>query len=66
MTPIAGKINRVWPLEPSVHDPKVFGQGVGEDDDQEGEQCNRQIGDQTIGFLADITLAFPDEPASAQ
>src|SRR5262249_20921758 len=55
-----------WPLEPSVHDLKIFGQGVYEYNNQEGEQSNRQIGDPTIGFFADIAFAFPDQPASTE
>src|SRR5271166_279803 len=60
------KDKQIRPLEPSVHDPKIFGQGVYEDDNKEGEQSSRQIRDQTIGFLADIALAFPDQPTSAE
>jgi hypothetical protein len=57
---------QVRPLEPAMHDPQVLGQGIGEDDDQESEQCDRQIGDQSIGCLTHIAFAFPDEPAGAE
>src|SRR6516165_6123806 len=57
---------QVRPLEPSVHDLKIFGQGVYEDNNQEGEQSNRQIWDQTIGLLSHVALTFPDQPASTE
>lgn len=49
-----------------MHDLKIFGQGEYEDNNQKGEQSNRQIGDQTIGLLSDVALAFPDQPASTE
>src|SRR5499427_5550391 len=61
-----GENKQIRPLEPSVHDLKVFRQGVGEDDDQESEQSNCQIGDQAIGFLPHIAFAFSDEPTRAE
>src|SRR5208282_2501036 len=57
---------QIRPLKPSMDDPKIFGQGVYKDDNQEGEQSSRQVRDQTIGLLADIALAFPDEPTSTE
>src|SRR6516162_88650 len=60
------KEKQIRPLEPSVHDLKIFGQGVYEDNNQEGEQSNRQIGDQTIGLLSHVALTFPDQPASTE
>src|SRR6516162_7047800 len=57
---------QIRPVEPSVHDLKIFGKGVYEDNNQEGEQSNRQIWDQTIGRLSDVALAFPDQPTSTE
>jgi hypothetical protein len=39
-----------------VHDLKIFGQGIDENDDQKSEKSGRQVRDQTIGFLAALYL----------
>src|SRR5580700_108983 len=57
---------KIRPLDPSVDDPKVLGQSVTEHDHQKSEQSNRENRNQTIGRLADIALAFPDQPASPE
>src|SRR5208282_4000381 len=42
---------QIWPLEPSAHDLKIFGERVDEDDDEEGEQSDRETGNQAIGRI---------------
>src|SRR5260370_20000706 len=61
-----GENEQVWPLEPSLHDRQIFRQGVGKHDNQKHEQCKRQIGDEAIGFVADLAFTFSDEPAGAE
>ena len=61
-----GENEQIRPLKPSPHDHKIFDQGIGENDGQEDEQPERQIGDEAISCVADLTFAFPDQPAGAE
>ena len=57
---------QIRPLEPSSHNRKVLAERIGEHDDEEDEQPERQIGDEAISRLSNLALALPDEPAGAE
>src|SRR5271170_527290 len=61
-----GKDQQIRPLEPSAHYGKILDEREGEDDNQEDEQSKRQKRYLAIGCVANVRLAFPDEPAGAE
>src|ERR1700677_3130958 len=61
-----GEDQQIGTLEPSTHYWEIFDKRKGEDDEQEDEQSNGEIGYLAISGIADVRLAFSDEPAGAE
>src|SRR5258706_1498877 len=60
-----GENEQIRPLQPSLHDSKIFGQGIGEHGNQEDEQPKRKMGDEAERFRTDLPFTIPDEPPGA-
>src|SRR5271168_3421257 len=56
----------IWPLDPTVHDSKIFNKGKPEYDEQEQEQRERQNRNESERGSADGAVAFADEPGGAE
>src|SRR3984957_9850877 len=56
----------IRPIDPTVQDWEMLGQCVTEDDDEIHQYRNRENADLAVRPVANLALAFPDQPASAQ
>ncbi len=61
-----GEDEQIRSREPSIHDRKVLCEGVNEDDDEEDQDADREHADLPVRCVADVRLAFPDQPAGAE
>src|ERR1700730_2806590 len=60
------KNEQIRPVDPSVHQRKIFDQGVYEDDGQEHEHAGREIGYLSPRRVPDISVTLVDQPAGAE
>jgi hypothetical protein len=61
-----GENEEIGPLEPSVHDAKMLDERKAEHRDQKEQQRERQSRNEPIGGVADVAVAFANDPASAE
>ena len=61
-----GKDQEIGPLEPPLHHAEILGKRNDKHGDQEDEQRDRQTRNEPVGELADLAVAFADEPARAE
>src|ERR1700756_2506607 len=57
---------QIRPVNPSMHDRKVVGEGVDEDNDQERQDCNCKDRNLATRDITDLRVAFSDQPAGTE
>src|SRR3984893_12931439 len=57
---------QIWPIDPTMQNWKIFGQRVGEDNHKEPQYADREHADLAARDVANLALAFSDQPAGAE